>query len=156
MFCSEELLGSEISSAAPDDIEKEKERFHAMCFLLRSDKNRYEELLEDSKQGVFRGCDEYPRTVPEAYKLLIRSSRYLGFHQRRNISWSNLKTRQEGDRSNNFVFAQQDGMRLTKNTNNINPSTHVCRDGVTHENITCFVCIAMGNDAKSSPYQDRH
>jgi len=58
MFCSEEFLGSEISFAAPDDIEREKERFYAMCFLLRLDENRYGELLKDLKWGVFRGRDE--------------------------------------------------------------------------------------------------
>ena len=45
-----------------------------MCFVLRSDESRYGYLLEELRKGVYKGEDEYPTTVPDAYKLLTRTS----------------------------------------------------------------------------------
>ena len=50
---------------------------------MRSNKSRYGELIEDMKKGVFRERDEYPTTVIAAYELLIRTSKQIGFIQRR-------------------------------------------------------------------------
>ena len=59
-------------------INTEKERFRAMCFLLHSDKTRYGELLEDLKKGPHKERYGYPKTVTDAYKLLIITSRDIG------------------------------------------------------------------------------
>jgi len=45
-----------------------------MCFLLRADETRYDELLGDLRKGVLKGRDEYTKTVTETYELLIQMS----------------------------------------------------------------------------------
>jgi len=37
IFCSPQLLEQEVHVAAPDEVEKEAERFCAMCFMLHAD-----------------------------------------------------------------------------------------------------------------------
>ena len=49
-----------------------------MCFVLRTDKIRYSNLLEELRKGVYRGRDEYPTTVTNAYELLLRTSHKSG------------------------------------------------------------------------------
>ena len=48
-----------------------------MCFLQRADVTRYRDLIEELKKGVYKGRDEYPRTLSSAYELLIRTSDQL-------------------------------------------------------------------------------
>ena len=48
-----------------------------MSFLLWSDESHYGDLVEDLKTGLFQGRDEYPLTVTEAYKLLMRTSKEI-------------------------------------------------------------------------------
>ena len=33
------------------------------------------------RKGVYKGREEYPTTVPDAYKFLIRTSRQIGYAQ---------------------------------------------------------------------------
>ena len=65
------------------EIEAEKERFKAVCFILRADETRYGNLLEELRKGVYRNRDEYPNTVSDAYELLLRTSQQIGYIQRR-------------------------------------------------------------------------
>jgi len=58
--------------------EEKKERFKAMCFLLRASVSKYSELFDDLRKGVFCGCDEYPKTVASAYELQLTTSKQLG------------------------------------------------------------------------------
>ena len=126
IFCSSEILGKTIHDATDMEMKIEKERFLAMCFLMRSDKSRYGELIEDLKKGVFRERDEYPTTVIAAYELLIRTSKQIGFVQRRIPRQA---SRFRNGRSN-FSFAQRGNQPIIENV--------VGTDGVTHAHITCF------------------
>jgi len=45
-MCSLQLLGKELAEANDDEIKEEAEKFKAMCFILRSDEGRYNDLLE--------------------------------------------------------------------------------------------------------------
>jgi len=60
-----------LSNATDKEIATEKERFNAMCFLLCADETRYGELLEELKKEVYKGKDEYPKTIVDSYELLI-------------------------------------------------------------------------------------
>lgn len=51
-----------------------KERFKAVCFILRADENRYKSILKDLKSSAYRGRDEYPTTLTSAFDLLVRES----------------------------------------------------------------------------------
>ena len=76
----EELVNLVILAYATD---KEKEEYRvkariraknkalAIAFLKRSDKARYGQLLTDLKKQHSRGTDQYPKTVTEAYNLLV-------------------------------------------------------------------------------------
>ena len=48
-----------------------------MCFILRADKICYGYLSEELRKGVYKGRYKYPTTVPDDYKLLMRTSRHL-------------------------------------------------------------------------------
>jgi len=50
-----------------------------MCYFICSDESRYRELHENLKHNVFCGCNEYLTTVSNAYELLLRTSRQIGY-----------------------------------------------------------------------------
>ena len=74
ILVSTDMLGKDLSGATADEIRDEKERFLAMCFILRSDEGRYKNLLNDLKSSANRGRDEYPTTLTDAFDLLVRES----------------------------------------------------------------------------------
>ena len=82
LFISEQMLGKKIASATDKDLEVEKERFKAVCFILRADENRYKSLSKVLKSAAYRGRDEYPITLTSASDLSVRESG--NFEQRTN------------------------------------------------------------------------
>jgi len=50
VMCSLKLLDKAMLEADPDKVEKEAEKFKAMCFLFRADKSRYRDFLEELKK----------------------------------------------------------------------------------------------------------
>ena len=104
ILCSPQILGIDMVSCTPMEINAEKERFKAMCFILRTDEFRYSELLEELRKGVYRGRDEYPTTVPNTYELLLRTSQQVGYNQRRT-GQSGHRAR-TGGKSEGFMFAK--------------------------------------------------
>ena len=78
ILCSPQILGKDMVSFTPMEINTEKERFKALCFILRADEIRYGDLLEELRKGVYRGRDEYSTTVPNAYELLLWTSQQIG------------------------------------------------------------------------------
>ena len=52
-------------------------------FRLRADESFYGDLLEELKKGVYKEREKYPSTLPDAYKLLMRTSRKIGYVPRR-------------------------------------------------------------------------
>ena len=92
-----------------------------------------------SKRRVFWERDEYPTTVIAAYELLIRTSKQIGFVQRRIPRQA---SRFRNGRSN-FSFAQRGNQPRIE--------TVVGTDGVTHSHITCFNCNKKGHYSGQFP-----
>ena len=78
LLCIPQPMEKTLNDASEDEVNAEKERFRDKCFLLHSDKTRYGELLEDLKKGPHKEIYGYPKTVTDAYKLLIITSRDIG------------------------------------------------------------------------------
>ena len=74
ILCSPQILGKDMASCTTVDIDAEKERFKAMCFILWEDETRYGDLLEKLKKGVYRGRNKYPNTMYDPYELLLWTS----------------------------------------------------------------------------------
>jgi len=73
MIYSPKLLKKTLGGAklSDDDIEKDKEKFRAICFLVRLDENRYRNLLISLRKSVFLGRDEYPKTLASTYDFFL-------------------------------------------------------------------------------------
>ena len=63
-----------MKDATDDEIENEREKFLAMCFVLRSNELTYKKLLDDLKRSTNLLRDEYPQLLTEALDLLVRGS----------------------------------------------------------------------------------
>ena len=59
ILVSKELIGKDdLSLATKEELNEEKQKFMATCFILRSDETRYKKLLDDLKSSANRGRDE--------------------------------------------------------------------------------------------------
>jgi len=136
LMYSPQLLGKSLQVAADDEIVAERERFEAICLLLQTNKTRYSELLDDLRKGVHKRCDEYPKTMSWAYKLLLRTSRQLKI---RKSSYENRFKRRSVPRYNNqnFILAQQGQRRDTdKSTSTSNRKLVPRGNGILFKNST--------------------
>jgi hypothetical protein len=70
-----------------------------MAMLTAADVARYSRLLEDLDNDYTKGNDKYPRTVAEAYNLIInyRQARPAAriYHDTEGVAFANIK--EEGD-----------------------------------------------------------
>ena len=55
ILCIPQILGKYMASCTTVEIYSKKEIFKAMYFILRADENRYGNLLEELRKGVYRG-----------------------------------------------------------------------------------------------------
>ena len=70
---------------------------------MKANERRFGEFHEELKKGVFGGRDEYPETVSEAYQLLLRTSRQIGYQSNRRVTSNHFR----GNLSNrNFMLVQ--------------------------------------------------
>ena len=74
ILVSETLLGQEIKDSTKAEINKEREKFMAICYILRSDIDCYGKLLMDLKSSENCGRDEYPVTLTETFDIPMRES----------------------------------------------------------------------------------
>ena len=144
ILCSPQIIGKDMVSCTPIEINTEKERFKAMCFILRADKIRYGDLLEELRKGVYIGRDKYTTTVPDAYELLIWTSQQIGYNQ--------IRTGQSGHRTltggkgEGFMFAQRGirggrggrGERGAERGNENNQEEVAGRDKIFHRGVRCY------------------
>ena len=68
------MLGTSFDAATALQSREEKEKGMVICFILRSDPERHKVLLQDLKRSANLGCDEHPKTLTEAFDLLVRES----------------------------------------------------------------------------------
>jgi hypothetical protein len=68
-------MGLTMASATPDQVkvakEVSREEYLACAFLLGADRKRYGKLMEDTENAYIQKDDKYPKTLVEAYNLLI-------------------------------------------------------------------------------------
>jgi len=135
MFISDKMLGKPRNAATPDEVAKARESFLAICFLQRADENRYGELQDELKKRIIKGRDEYPQTVADAYDLLLKTSKQIGYKKNR------FRTRNgQWNRNNqNFVFAQK-VKKDEKSEEDITEEAIAGTDGVIHKGVKCYSC----------------
>ena len=105
---SKVMLKKEVVDATDDEIYNEREKFLAVCFILRSNKTRYAKLLDDLKRSANLGRDEYPESLTEAFNLLVRESgEYNGVRRAYNPRFGRGHGGQGGRGRNGFMFDQQ-------------------------------------------------
>ena len=158
ILVSEMLLGKKIENASGAEIYEEKEKFMAICYILRSDVDRYGKLLEDLKSSANRGRDEYPITLTDAFDLLVRESGEFDTVQ----SYRRFNGRGgRGGRGRGYMFAQRGGRGsdhdyICSRTNE-NSSSEIVpgSDGIAHQGITCFGCHFLGHYRNQCPYSTR-
>ena len=151
ILVSKVMLKKELSAASKEEINAEKERFMAVCYMLKSDDGRYKRLNDDLKSSANRGRDEYPQTLTDAFNLLVRES---GEYDtvRANVPRYRRAGGRGGRGRQSFLFAQtgrggggrgHDNSYSRTNENNsdeIVPGTN----GETFQNTTCYGCFFVG------------
>ena len=156
ILTSKAMLGKELKDASDDEIRSEREKFLAMCFVLRSNEVTYKKLLDDLKRSANLGRDEYPETLTAAFDLLVRESgEYDG--TRRFFDMQERGGR-GGRGRNGFNFAQQgrggDFRNSTYTRNNNSNSNEIVQgtDGELHPDVKCFGCNFSGHYRNKCPY----
>jgi len=115
MCASSRMTGKEIAFAYNQKVKDEAEHFKATCFIIRVDETRFKKLLDDLERYVYRGRDQYPKTVTATYNLLGKES---GVYNTNN-NVGRLFQREEGNHNcqgggrsgehSNFMFPQTEG-----------------------------------------------
>ena len=130
----------------PKEEEKEKEvqRFKAMIMILRSDPARFSDLQESLFKGVYKGRDEFPETLTNAYDLLQQvaadiSQYTTGSNKSSHLS-KFLQFRGNRRTGNNVTFTQQ-------SLNGEKCELVARRDGKVHPKIVCHNCGKTGHYA---------
>ena len=155
----------EATEAQEENAELEGIQWYlALAFLMGSDRSRYGRLFEELEKDLTAGNDNYPKTLTDAYNMLLQ--------------WKD-------DPRLLIRMAGNDGICLATNTSETNeeqdadtenahheeaPTTHANTimgqrgrghggghgggrggRGGTHDNIQCFCCGAMGHYASQCP-----
>ena len=106
ILVSATIMGNAIKDATDAKINNEKEQFMALCYILKSDEDRFKRLLENFKRSANLRRYEYPKTLTEVFNLLVRE---LGEYD--TARQPNNRFRGQGGRggsgNHTFVFTQQ-------------------------------------------------
>ena len=123
-----------------------------MCFVLRSDESFYRDLLEELRNGVYKGRDEYLTTVSDAYKLLMRTYQQIGYVQRRH-GRSGYRARNSG-RGEGFMFTHHGGLGGRGGRGNDTDQAALPeRNEILHKEIRCYSCQKKGHYLDQHPNQ---
>ena len=68
------ILWTELDKATFLQLREGKEKVMAICFILRSDQERHNFVLQDLKRSENLGRDKNPKTLTKAFDLLVRES----------------------------------------------------------------------------------
>ena len=154
------LLGKTIENATPTEIKAEKEKFMAVCFMLRSDDARYKTLLDGLKRSANLGRDEYPETLTEAFDLLVRES---GEYDTVRPLTNRFRGRggRGGRGRQSYLFAQQGrggrgnaGNEASYSRTNDSNSNEIVAgtDGSIFQDVACYGCHFHGHYRNMCPY----
>jgi len=64
-------VGAELAELTADHCQEALDRQDAVAFLMSADRNRYEGLLQDLENEYLKDQDNYPRSLHQAYSLLV-------------------------------------------------------------------------------------
>ena len=139
VMCSPDLMVAQ-KKEKPTDAEKEaeKEKFKAMLMILRADPGRFGALQESLFEGVYKGRDEFPKTVTEVYDLLQHIASDISSYTCQNCFGGRFRFRRN-NKVESVSFMQKSDKDLVLGT-----------DGKTH-NITCHNCKQPGHYANKCP-----
>jgi hypothetical protein len=107
-----------------------KEEYLACAFLLGSDRKRYRKLIENLENDHVQRNDKYPKTLVEAYNLLIH--------------W-----KQDPKNLMQVLGSTSDGVAFTNIGDKQRPTQGRTDQGHQHPGIQCFHCQEMGHYASS-------
>ena len=102
---------------------------------------------------MYRGRDEYPTTVPDAYELLLQTSQQIGYNQRRTgQSGHRILT---GGKGEGFMFAQQGGRggRGAERGNENNQEEVAGRNKILEGGVRCYSFQRHGHYSDQCPNQ---
>ena len=144
MLWSKKLIKIKTGSTtiSSDDKKEDEEQFLAVIFIIRSDFNRFGDLMKDLLHDKIQGTDKYPTTTVKAYEL-IQGYKTHGLT-------SNKSNRNRGGGENENLGS--------KNANNNTPRVIFAKsgeddtivpgaDGTTLKNLSirCFKCQRKGH-----------
>jgi Zinc knuckle len=113
------------------------ERYFAVAFLLGSDRVRFGKLIEDLENSHLQGQNNYPKTVQDAYTLLVNWKQ-----DPRNM------VRMGGMGGDGVVFTNSG---IESENSGTNLATTGGTKGRNKDHITCFKCQEKGHYADSCP-----
>jgi hypothetical protein len=131
-----EIAGPGVQVNATHRLEA-TERYFAVAFLLGSDRVRFGKLIEDLENSHLQGQNNYPKTVQDAYTLLVNWKQ-----DPRNM------VRMSGMGGDGVVFTDSGVKGDTPGTNLV---TIGGKKGRNKEHITCFKCQGKGHYADACP-----
>ena len=112
-----------------------KEQYLAVAFLLGANRDRYGKLIEDIENAMVQGNDTYPKTVNDAYNLLLHWK-----HNPRNV----MRALNMSAMGGAFMQDGEEEERGSVHANN-------GRQGKDKSHIKCFRCKKMGHYANECP-----
>jgi hypothetical protein len=120
-----------------------KEKYLACAFLMGSDRHRYGKLIEDLENDYTQGRDNYPKTVVDAYNLLVHWKqdprnlmRVLGTSND-GVAFTNIGDNEESSTALTNVGGEGGAKR-----NNGMPVPDITR-------VTCYKCGVKGHYAST-------
>jgi hypothetical protein len=120
----QDALGDKtIADLRAGEIEKARDLYLATAFVFSVDRGRYGKLIEDLANNFVQGTNKYPKTLEDAYNILM----YWKYDSRGN-------GRNVGIETEGVAFAQ-DGERRPRDMSEIE----------------CFICHKKGHIATNCP-----
>ena len=139
-FVSREIVGTQFYSN--EQAEQSNEALRAMIFIKRSDSKRFGDLKKRLEEANAVKRDEYPKTLADAYDLLVRTQGQIRFGM--SIGKKKFSNKFDKDRSG-IQFAQINDDA----TGDVVLVAGI--DGTKNPNITCWHCNKPGHGRDNCP-----
>ena len=139
-FVSKEIIGHQFYTN--EEANKSNEALRSMIFIKRSDSKRYGDLKKRLEEANAVKRDEYPKTLADAYDLLVRTQGQIRFGM--SIGKKKIPNKFEKDRGG-IQFAQVDDDA----TGDVALVAGI--DGTKNPRITCWHCNKPGHGRDNCP-----